>query len=140
MVGTCAQGPEYLVSIPYQALSTGLTVRSQWPHLYNGSRKESVKRKSTWSSWVLDDRAGSAVLALWPRHRDATYPALVSCSNVRAIALPPLERAEVEVPGALAGARVGGGRSQNLLGQRHSLGGCHDGCTAARGGGKGMWL
>lgn len=87
---------------------------------------------------VLDDRAGSAVLALCPRHGDATYPALVSCSNVRAIALPPLERAGVEVPGAMAGGCVGGERSQNLFGQRHSLGGCHDGDTAARGGGKGV--
>lgn len=40
--------------------------------------------------------------------------ALVSWSNVRMITLPPLERAGVET-------RVGGARSQNVFGQRHSL-------------------
>lgn len=60
------------IYIPDQPLNIGLVLKPWWPYLRNGSKKESVKRKSTeLGVRGLGADAGSAVQVIVP---DTTYP------------------------------------------------------------------
>lgn len=118
MVRACALGPDDLICTPDQALSIDLILKSQWPHLYNGSKQEGVKRKN-FGLGVLGFWMTVLALLSWLCVPDTSYHLVrVLVSNVSTIILPPLERAGVVVP---AGTHVGGEHSHNLFGQHHSL-------------------
>lgn len=96
-------------------------MKPRWPHLRNGSKKDSVKRKSTeLGVRGLGADAGSTVQVIVP---DTAYPPGLSVVVSDAEMMIPtlLTWAGVEVTVEVAVTHVGGVCSHTLFGQYHNL-------------------